>query len=121
MSSKGKKGPTSTGLSFMSPKRIWRSDACYSTYTNETTHEIIRANRDRAPLFDGTIEGVGPRYCPSIEDKVFRFPRRLRHQVFLEMESEAGDEVYLLGLSTSLPLDVQTDMVHSLRDLERPG
>lgn len=104
-------------FSFMSPKRIWRSDACYSTYTNETTHEIIRANRDRAPLFDGTIEGVGPRYCPSIEDKVFRFPRRLRHQVFLEMESEAGDEVYLLGLSTSLPLDVQTDMVHSLPGL----
>jgi len=104
-------------FSFMSPKRIWRSDACYSTYTNEKTHEIIRANRDRAPLFDGTIEGVGPRYCPSIEDKVFRFPRRLRHQVFLEMESEAGDEVYLLGLSTSLPLDVQTDMVHSLPGL----
>ncbi|MGE5579751.1 MAG: tRNA uridine-5-carboxymethylaminomethyl(34) synthesis enzyme MnmG [Bacillota bacterium] len=104
-------------FSFMSPKRIWRSDACYSTYTNEKTHEIIRANRDRAPLFDGTIEGVGPRYCPSIEDKVFRFPRRLRHQVFLEMESDSSEEVYLLGLSTSLPLEVQTQMVHSLPGL----
>lgn len=104
-------------FSFISPKRVWRSDACYSTYTNEKTHEIIRANRHRAPLFDGTIEGVGPRYCPSIEDKVFRFPRRLRHQVFLEMESESSEEVYLLGLSTSLPLDVQIEIVHSLPGL----
>lgn len=113
-------------FSFMSAKRVWDLDACYSTYTNAATHEIIRRNRDRAPMFNGTIEGVGPRYCPSIEDKVLRFPERGRHQVFLEMESAGGEEIYLLGLSTSLPADVQTEMVHSLPGLReaaitRPG
>lgn len=105
-------------FSFISEPKIWRTDACYSTYTNETTHEVIRRNRSRAPLFNGTIEGVGPRYCPSIEDKVFRFPERARHQVFLEMESADGDEVYLLGMSTSLPLEVQVDMVRSIPGLQ---
>lgn len=104
-------------FSFMSAKRTWNVDACYSTYTGTAAHEIIRKNRHRAPLFNGTIEGVGPRYCPSIEDKVFRFPERGRHQVYLEMESEDGDEIYLLGLSTSLPLEVQVEMVRTLPGL----
>jgi tRNA uridine 5-carboxymethylaminomethyl modification enzyme len=104
-------------FSFMSVPRTWDVDACYSTYTSQATHEIIRRNRHRAPLFNGTIEGVGPRYCPSIEDKVMRFPERERHQVFLELESKDGREVYILGLSTSLPLDVQIDMVRSLSGL----
>lgn len=104
-------------FSAMSRPRTWDYDACYSTYTTPATHEIIRRNRHRAPLFNGTIEGVGPRYCPSIEDKVMRFPERSRHQVFLELESRKGEEVYLLGLSTSLPLDVQVEMVRSLPGL----
>lgn len=104
-------------FSFMSSPRTWDIDACYSTYTSDRTHEIIRRNRDRAPLFNGAIEGVGPRYCPSIEDKVIRFPQRARHQVFLEMESALGEEVYLLGLSTSLPLEVQVEVVRSLPGL----
>ena len=104
-------------FSFMSRKRTWDIDACYSTYTGVAAHEIIQRNRHRAPLFNGTIEGVGPRYCPSIEDKVFRFPQRARHQVFLEMESADGEEIYLLGLSTSLPLEVQAEMVRSLPGL----
>ncbi len=104
-------------FSFMSAPRTWEIDACYSTYTNQKTHDIIRRNRDRAPLFNGTIEGVGPRYCPSIEDKVMRFPERGRHQVFLELESAHSEEVYILGMSTSLPLDVQVEMVTSLPGL----
>lgn len=101
-------------FSFLSRPRVWQNDACYSTYTNEETHRIISANRHRAPMFNGTIEGTGPRYCPSIEDKVFRFPERKRHQIFLEMEARESHEVYILGLSTSLPADVQVAMVHSL-------
>lgn len=104
-------------FSFLSKPKVFRNDACYSTYTNEETHGIICANRHRSPLFNGTIEGTGPRYCPSIEDKVFRFPERKRHQVFLEMESKDSDEVYILGLSTSLPVDVQVCLVHSLPGL----
>lgn len=101
-------------FSFMSEPRMWGSDACYSTYTNARTHKIICENRDRAPLFNGTIEGTGPRYCPSIEDKVLRFPHRPRHQVYLELESADSEDVYILGLSTSLPEDVQVEMVRSL-------
>ncbi len=106
-------------LSFMSVPRVWDFDACYSTETCEATHEIIRANVSRAPLFNGTIVGTGPRYCPSIEDKVMRFPERKRHLVFLEKESRDSDEIYLLGLSTSLPLDVQEEMLRTIRGLER--
>ncbi|QUL97849.1 MAG: tRNA uridine-5-carboxymethylaminomethyl(34) synthesis enzyme MnmG [Candidatus Fermentithermobacillus carboniphilus] len=113
-------------FSFMSTPRTWDNGACYSTYTTEKTHEIIRRNVDRAPLFNGTIRGVGPRYCPSIEDKVMRFPERCRHQIYLEIESLESPEVYILGLSTSLPEDVQVEMVRSLPGLEearitRPG
>lgn len=115
-----KKEPGSSrplAFSFMSEPRTWDFDACYSTYTTPSTHEIIRANRNRAPLFNGTIEGVGPRYCPSIEDKVARFPQRQRHQIYLELESIDSQEVYVLGLSTSMPVDVQVAMVHSLAGL----
>ena len=92
--------------------------SCYLTYTNETTHEIIRENIDRSPLFSGDIKGTGPRYCPSIEDKVIRFPDKDRHQVFIEPEGEYTNEMYLSGLSSSLPEEVQIRMYRSIRGLE---
>ncbi len=92
---------------------------CYITYTNEKTHEIIRGAVDRSPLFTGIIKGVGARYCPSIEDKVFRFPDKPRHQIFLEPEGLDTVEVYPNGISTSLPIDVQWAMVRSIPGLER--
>ena len=92
--------------------------SCYLTYTTEKTHEIIRANLDRSPLFSGTIEGTGPRYCPSIEDKVVRFAEKNRHQVFVEPEGNYTNEMYLSGMSSSLPEDVQFEMYHSVPGLE---
>ncbi len=91
---------------------------CYITYTNLDTHDIIRTNFDRAPLFTGQIEGTGPRYCPSIEDKVNRFAERDRHQLFLEPQTLKADEYYINGLSSSLPLDVQKQKIHSIKGLE---
>lgn len=91
---------------------------CYITYTNEKTHEFIRANFARAPLFSGQIKGVGPRYCPSIEDKVNRFAEKSRHQLFLEPQTKAQNEYYVNGLSTSLPFDVQEAMIRSIVGLE---
>lgn len=91
---------------------------CYITYTNETTHKIISDNFYRAPLFTGQIEGLGPRYCPSIEDKINRFSDRERHQLFLEPQTAQCLEYYINGLSTSLPIDVQTAMIHSIKGLE---
>ncbi len=91
---------------------------CYLTYTNETTHDIIRSNLDRSPLYSGMIEGVGPRYCPSIEDKVVRFADRDRHQVFIEPEGLGTNEVYIGGMSSSLPEDVQEKMYRSVPGLE---
>ena len=91
---------------------------CYLAYTNETTHEIIRENIDRSPLFSGDIQGTGPRYCPSIEDKVVRFPDKERHQIFIEPEGEYTNEMYLAGLSSSLPEEVQIRMYRSIRGLE---
>ena len=91
---------------------------CYLTYTNEKTHEIIKANHDRSPLFNGMIESVGPRYCPSIETKIDRFPDKSRHQLFIEPCGLYTDELYIQGLSSSLPEDVQLDMLHSIRGLE---
>ena len=91
---------------------------CYLTYTNEKTHEIIRANLDRSPLFSGMIEGTGPRYCPSIEDKVVRFADRERHQVFIEPEGLSTNEMYVGGMSSSLPEDVQEAMYHTVPGLE---
>lgn len=92
--------------------------SCYLTYTNKITHDIILNNLDRAPLYNGTIESAGPRYCPSIETKVVRFSDKDRHQLFVEPEGADTDEVYLQGLSTSLPYDVQEEMVHSVKGLE---
>jgi tRNA uridine 5-carboxymethylaminomethyl modification enzyme len=92
---------------------------CHVTETDQATHAIIRGGLDRSPLFTGRIRGVGPRYCPSIEDKVVRFPERDRHRVVLEPETRGGETIYLNGLSTSLPFDVQERMVRSVRGLER--
>ncbi len=99
---------------------------CWITHTNERTHEIIRRGLNRSPLFTGVIQGVGPRYCPSIEDKIHRFAGRPAHQIFLEPEGLTTTEIYPNGISTSLPLDVQLDLVRSIRGLEgahivRPG
>lgn len=93
--------------------------SCHITYTNSKTHEIIEQNFSRSPMFTGMIQGVGPRYCPSIEDKVKRFRDRDRHQIFLEPEGLRSDLVYVNGISTSLPKDVQEDFVHSIVGLER--
>ena len=99
---------------------------CWITHTNERTHEIIRGALDRSPMFTGVIQGVGPRYCPSIEDKIHRFAGKASHQIFLEPESLSTQELYPNGISTSLPFDVQLELVHSIRGLEkahlvRPG
>lgn len=91
---------------------------CYLTYTTEKTHEIIRANLNRSSMYSGVVKGVGPRYCPSIEDKVVRFSDKPRHQLFLEPESASMDTTYLQGFSTSMPKEVQEEMVHSLPGLE---
>ena len=91
---------------------------CYLTYTNEKTHEIIRENIDRSPMYSGQIEGTGARYCPSIEDKIVRFAGKDRHQIFLEPEGLTTDEVYAQGLSTSLPIDVQLKMYRTVPGLE---
>ncbi|MFK4966327.1 tRNA uridine-5-carboxymethylaminomethyl(34) synthesis enzyme MnmG [Lactococcus garvieae] len=91
---------------------------CWLTYTSKTTHEIIQENLHRAPMFSGIVKGVGPRYCPSIEDKVVRFADKPRHQLFLEPEGRNTEEVYIQGLSTSLPEDVQFDLVRSIPGLE---
>lgn len=92
--------------------------SCWLTYTNETTHDIIRSNIDRSPLFSGAIEGTGPRYCPSIEDKVMKFADKNRHQVFIEPEGEFTNEMYIGGMSSSLPEDVQYAMYRSVPGLE---
>ncbi len=103
------------GTREMHPRQV----ACWITHTNERTHEIIRGGLDRSPLFTGIIKGVGPRYCPSIEDKVVRFAERTSHQVFLEPEGLATNEIYPNGISTSLPFDVQQALVHSIAGCER--
>lgn len=105
-------------FSFLSPQVPEKQTPCYLTYTNPRTHEIIRNNLDRSPLYNGIITGTGPRYCPSIETKVERFADKERHQVFLEPEGGDTDEIYAQGLSTSLPHDVQEDIYHSIKGLE---
>ena len=92
--------------------------SCWLTYTNEKTHKIIMDNIDRSPLYSGDIKGTGPRYCPSIEDKVVRFSDKDRHQVFLEPEGNYTNEMYIGGMSSSLPEDVQYAMYHSVPGLE---
>lgn len=105
-------------FSMMSEVNLDNQTPCYLTYTNQKTHQIILDNMDRAPLYNGVIEGTGPRYCPSIEVKIMRFQDKERHQLFLEPEGADTDEVYIQGLSTSLPSDVQEEMVHSIAGLE---
>lgn len=107
-------------FSFTNTEEDIRRDqiSCWLCYTNEKTHEIIRDNIDRSPLFSGVIEGTGPRYCPSIEDKVTKFPDKTRHQIFIEPEGEYTNEMYMGGMSSSLPEDVQYDMIHSMKGLE---
>ena len=101
------------------PEDIAREQiSCWLTYTNEETHEIIRENIHRSPLYSGVIQGTGPRYCPSIEDKIMKFPDKERHQLFIEPEGEFTDEMYLDGMPSSLPEDVQYRMVHSVPGLE---
>lgn len=92
--------------------------SCWLCYTNEETHEIIRENINRSPLFSGVIEGTGPRYCPSIEDKVMKFPDKTRHQIFIEPEGKFTNEMYMGGMSSSLPEDVQYKMIRSMKGLE---
>lgn len=105
-------------FSFMSDELNFDPMPCYLTYTNEETHNVIRANLDRSPLFGGKIEGVGPRYCPSIEDKVVRFPAKERHQMFLEPEGRMTNEVYVQGMSSSLPYDVQVALYRTVPGME---
>ncbi len=118
--------PNPTPFSFLT-RRIDREQvACYITYTSPQTHEIIHENISRSPLYSGQIEGIGPRYCPSIEDKIVKFPDKSRHQIFLEPEGLDTNEIYVNGLSTSMPIDVQSRVVASIHGLEtaemiRPG
>ena len=113
-------------FSFSTEKIDVEQVPCYMTYTNPTTHEIIRSALHRSPLYCGVIKGIGPRYCPSIEDKVVRFADKKRHQIFLEPDGRNTNEVYPNGISTSLPLDIQFRMLRSIKGLEqveiiRPG
>ncbi len=113
-------------FSFSTEKIETEQVPCYMTYTNPTTHEIIKSSLDRSPLYCGVIKGIGPRYCPSIEDKVVRFADKKRHQIFLEPDGRQTAEIYPNGISTSLPLDIQIRMLRSIEGLEeveiiRPG
>lgn len=106
-------------FSYLTKSLPEKQTPCYLTYTNEKTHEIIRANLHRSPLYSGKIHGTGPRYCPSIEDKVVRFADKERHQLFLEPEGADTNEIYVQGMSTSLPHDVQKAMYRTIKGLER--
>ena len=106
-------------FSFRTTGKVNNSAVCYLTYTNEETHRIIRENLDRSPIYDGTISGVGPRYCPSIETKIVRFPEKTRHQLFIEPCGLNTEEMYIQGFSSSLPEDVQIRMLRTVAGLER--
>ena len=113
-------------FSFLSPPVARTQIDCYLLHTNDRVRDLVRANIDRSPLFNGQIRGIGPRYCPSLEDKIVRFPDKERHQIFLEPEGLDAREIYVNGFSTSLPREVQADLVHALPGLEdavllRPG
>lgn len=105
-------------FSFMTKEQPKNVCDCYLTYTNEKTHDLIRANLSRAPMYSGIIKGIGPRYCPSIEDKIVRFADKTRHQIFLEPEGLYTNEIYIQGVSTSLPVDVQKQMYRTIEGLE---
>jgi len=105
-------------FSFLSEDIRRQQIKCYLTYTNSDTHQVIKDNIDRSPLYNGSIEGVGPRYCPSIEDKVVRFPDKEKHQIFIEPEGETTEEMYVGGMSSSLPEDVQIEMLRTIKGME---
>ncbi|MBQ3055708.1 MAG: tRNA uridine-5-carboxymethylaminomethyl(34) synthesis enzyme MnmG [Oscillospiraceae bacterium] len=105
-------------FSFSTKEKPQNKEICYLTYTTDETHRIIRENLHRSPLFSGNIEGIGPRYCPSIEDKIVRFPDKARHQLFIEPMGLNTEELYIQGMSSSLPEDVQIQMIHSVPGLE---
>jgi tRNA uridine 5-carboxymethylaminomethyl modification enzyme len=105
-------------FSMLSDYEVENSHKCYLTYTNAKTHKIILDNLSRAPMYNGSIEGTGPRYCPSVEDKIVRFKDKERHQIFIEPEGADTEELYVQGLSTSMPYDVQQQMVNSVKGLE---
>ena len=105
-------------FSFSTTDKCDNSAVCYLTYTNERTHDIIRANLDRSPIYSGVIEGIGPRYCPSIESKIMRFPDKDRHQLFIEPEGLHTNEMYVQGMSTSMPMDVQLAFLKTIPGLE---
>ncbi|MBR0507997.1 MAG: tRNA uridine-5-carboxymethylaminomethyl(34) synthesis enzyme MnmG [Clostridia bacterium] len=106
-------------FSFLNGRLHLVQDPCYLTYTNQKTHEIILKNLDRSPMYAGRIHATGTRYCPSIEDKIVRFPDHDRHQIFIEPEGRTTEEMYVQGMSTSLPADVQVDMLHTMPGLRR--
>ncbi|BEU86584.1 tRNA uridine-5-carboxymethylaminomethyl(34) synthesis enzyme MnmG [Selenomonas sp. TAMA-11512] len=117
---------TPSAFSFMHAPKAHREVSCYLTYTNEETHQILRDNMERAPMANGLIEGTGPRYCPAIETKILRFPDKDKHQLFLEPEGLHTREIYVQGMSTSMPMDVQEAFLHTIRGMEacrimRPG
>src|SRR5579883_1089957 len=111
--------PDPTPFSFLTNKIDREQRPCYIGYTSSETHEILRSNISRSPLYSGQIEGIGPRYCPSIEDKIVKFPEKLRHQIFLEPEGLDTYEIYVNGMSTSMPVDVQMRMIASILCLHR--
>jgi tRNA uridine 5-carboxymethylaminomethyl modification enzyme len=118
--------PEPTPFSFLTDKIERKQVCCHIAYTTDETHRILRESISRSPLYSGQIEGIGPRYCPSIEDKIVKFPDKMRHQIFLEPEGLDTNEVYVNGMSTSMPIDVQVAMVASIPGLEnaemiRPG
>jgi tRNA uridine 5-carboxymethylaminomethyl modification enzyme len=107
-------------FSFLGSRELHpRQLPCWVAHTNERTHELIRGALDRSPMYTGVIEGVGPRYCPSIEDKIHRFAGKASHQIFLEPEGLETNEIYPNGISTSLPFDVQLELVRSIHGLEQ--
>ena len=112
-------GENTDRFSFMSPRSTFEEEPCWLTYTNSETHRIIRENISRSPLYNGSIHGIGPRYCPSIEDKVMRFADKERHQIFVEPEGLHSEEMYIQGMSSSLPHDVQEKMYRTVPGLER--
>ena len=109
---------TAEPFSFRTTHKVNNSAVCYLTYTNEETHRIIRENLYRSPMYDGTISGVGPRYCPSIETKIVRFADKPRHQLFIEPCGLDTEEMYIQGFSSSLPEDVQLAMLRTVAGLE---
>lgn len=111
------RGENTDRFSFMSPHSVFEEEPCYLTYTNSRTHQIILDNIHRSPLYNGSISGIGPRYCPSIEDKIMRFRDKERHQIFVEPEGLHSDEMYIQGMSSSLPHDVQEKMYRTLPGL----